>query len=115
MCGSGVDAAVAQFVLAAVTPLAIQAALTVTAELAERAADADRVRASHVERAHHAADAARRRYLAVDPTDRLVADALEADWNQRLRELADTQHDYDNARSSGVAALTDAQTERIRA
>ena len=115
MCGSGVDAAVAEFVIAAVTPLAIQAALTVTAELSERAADADRVRAGHVERAHHAADAARRRYLAVDPTNRLVADALEADWNQRLRELADTQHDYDNARRSGVAALTDAQTERIRA
>jgi len=115
MCGSGVDAAVAQFVLAAVTPLAIQAALTVTAELAERAADADRVRASHVERAHHAADAARRRYLAVDPTNRLVADALEADWNQRLRELADAQADYDQARGTGAAVLTDAQTDRIRA
>jgi DNA invertase Pin-like site-specific DNA recombinase len=113
MCGSGIDAAVAEFVLAAVTPLAIQAALTVTAELAERAADADRVRASHVERAHHAADAARRRYLAVDPTNRLVADTLEADWNHRLRELADAKNDYD--RASGVAVLTDTQTERIRA
>ncbi|PZS16715.1 MAG: hypothetical protein DLM57_09860, partial [Pseudonocardiales bacterium] len=115
MCGSGIDAAVAEFVIAAVTPLAIQAALTVTAELTERAADADRVRAAHVERAHHAADAARRRYLAVDPTNRLVADALEADWNQRLRELADAQADYDRARNNGAAALTDAQTERIRA
>jgi DNA invertase Pin-like site-specific DNA recombinase len=115
MCGSGIDAAVAEFVLAAVTPLALQAALTVSAELAERAADADRVRASHVDRAHHAADAARRRYLAVDPTNRLVADALEADWNHRLRELADAQNDYDRARGSGIAALTDTQTHRIRA
>ena len=50
-------------------------------ELTQRAAKADRIRAVHVERARHAADAARRRYLAVDPTNRLVADALEADWN----------------------------------
>lgn len=27
------------------------------------------------------ADVARRRYLAVDPNNRLVADSLEADWN----------------------------------
>ena len=46
-------------------------------ELTQRAAKADRIRAVHVERARHAADAARRRYLAVDPTNRLVADALE--------------------------------------
>ena len=115
MCGSGVDAAVAEFVLAAVTPLALQAALTVSAELAQRAADADRVRAAHVERARHTADAARRRYLAVDPTNRLVADALEADWNHRLHDLADAQTDYDRVRSSGVTQLTDAQTERVRA
>jgi pimeloyl-ACP methyl ester carboxylesterase len=113
MCGSGVDAAVAEFVLAAVTPMALQAALTVSAELADRAADADRLRASHVQRAQHAADTARRRYLAVDPTNRLVADALEADWNHRLRELTDAQDDYDSARDA--TTLTDTQAERIRA
>ena len=42
-------------------------------------------------RAEHAAEAARRRYLAVDPTNRLVADQLEADWNNKLRELADAK------------------------
>jgi DNA invertase Pin-like site-specific DNA recombinase len=115
MCGSGIDAAVAEFVLAAVTPRALQAALTVSAELAEQAADADRLRACHVERAQHAAGAARRRDQAVDPTNRLVADALEADWNHRLRELADAQDDYDRARASGNAALTPDQIDRIRA
>ena len=44
-----------------------------------------------VKRAEHAAEAARRRYLAVDPTNRLVADQLEADWNNKLRELADAK------------------------
>ena len=115
MCGSGIDAAVAEFVLAALTPMALQAALTVSAELAEQAADADRLRASHVERAQHAADAARRRYLTVDPANRLVADALEADWNHRLRELADAQDDYNQARVSGNATLSTGQIDRIRA
>jgi len=115
MAGAGIDAAVADFVLDALTPLAIQAAITVSCELADRAADADRIRATHVERARHAADAARRRYLAVDPGNRLVADALEADWNQRLRDLNDAQDDYDRARRGTSPGLSDAQTERIRA
>jgi hypothetical protein len=54
------------------TPLAVEAALTVAAELEHRAAA--------VERARYHADLARRRYLAVDPANRLVADTLEADW-----------------------------------
>jgi hypothetical protein len=66
-------------------------------------------------RRHRAADTARRRYLAVDPTNRLVADALEADWNHRLRELADAQDDYDRARANGTATLTTTQVDRIRA
>src|SRR5439155_10239438 len=32
-----------------------------------------------------------RRYLAVDPDNRLVARGLEADWDQALRTLADAE------------------------
>jgi len=42
-----------------------------------------------VERARYAAELAQRRFLRVDPENRLVADVLEADWNARLRELAE--------------------------
>jgi len=55
----------------------------------------DALRAAHVERARYHADLARRRYLAVDPANRLVADALEADWNTALRALNDAQAAYD--------------------
>ena len=88
ICGAGVDQAVAKLVLEQLTPLAIETALAVSAELTQRAAQADRIRQMGVQRAEHAAEAARRRYLAVDPTNRLVADQLEADWNNKLRELA---------------------------
>lgn len=115
VCGSGVDAAVAAFVLEALSPLALETALTVSRELAARAADADRIRAANVERARYAADAARRRYLAVDPVNRLVADTLEADWNHKLRELADAQDAYERASRAGATPLSDDQQARIRA
>jgi DNA invertase Pin-like site-specific DNA recombinase len=114
LCGAGVDHAVAALVLEQLTPLAIETALQVSEELTQRAADADRIRATGVERAQHAAEAARRRYLAVDPTNRLVADQLEADWNGKLRELKDAQDDYERAREVGNAPLSEDQQARIR-
>ena len=74
-----------------------------------------RCAASHVERARHRADLARRRYLAVDPDNRLVADSLEADWNDALRALQAAQDDYDNASAAAAATLTDEHKARIRA
>jgi DNA invertase Pin-like site-specific DNA recombinase len=114
VCGSGVDAGVAALVLEQLSPLAIEAALQVSAELVDRATEADRIRAAAVERARYAAEAARRRYLAVDPTNRLVASTLEADWNHRLRELADAQDEYERASRRGAAPLDEATQARVR-
>ena len=114
MPGAGIDAAIAGLILGTLTPLALEAALTVTGELTARAAQADQIRAAHVQRAQHAADAARRRYLAVDPANRLVADTLEADWNDKLRELADAHDDYNKACRASTS-LDDTQRDRIRA
>ena len=88
--GQGVDAAIGQLLLDTVTPLALEVALSVQTELEARAGDADRLRRQHVERAQQRAELARRRYLAVDPGNRLVADTLEADWNDALRALQAT-------------------------
>ena len=113
--GAGIDAAVAALVLQALTPLAVETALAVSTELTQRAAEADRIRATGVERARYAAETARRRYLAVDPNNRLVADALEADWNHKLRELTDSQDDYDRASQDAAVTLSGQQQKRIRA
>jgi DNA invertase Pin-like site-specific DNA recombinase len=113
--GAGVDAAVGQLLLDTLTPLALEVALTVQAELETRAAEADALRRQHVERARHRADLARRRYLAVDPDNRLVADSLEADWNDALRAQQAARDDYEKASAVAAGALTDAHTARIRA
>ncbi|MGO9148865.1 MAG: recombinase family protein, partial [Acidimicrobiales bacterium] len=112
--GATIDPAISQLLLDTVTPVALEVALKVEAELEGRAEEADALRRSHVERARHRADLARRRYLAVDPDNRLVADSLEADWNDTLRELNDANDQYQRT-ATGRVALDDAHKARIRA
>ena len=112
--GQSLDDAIGALLLATLTPLTLEVAFTVSAELEHRAEQADTLRAAHVERARHHAETARRRYLAVDPTNRLVADSLEADWNTALRALNDAQHAYDTARHANLGLLTDAQKARVQ-
>ena len=112
--GHTLDQQAGAFLISQLTPLAAEAALTVSAELEHRAADADELRAAYVERARYHADLARRRYLAVDPANRLVATTLEADWNTALRALNDAQAAYDKARTQHPGQLTEDQKARIR-
>jgi uncharacterized protein YndB with AHSA1/START domain len=74
-------------------------------EIQARLDDADRLRRLQVERAQYAADLARQRYLDVDPANRLVADALKADWDHTLRALAEAQDHYEHQRQADRAPL----------
>jgi hypothetical protein len=84
-------------------------------ELTARLDEADRLRHRQVERAQYEADLARCRYLQVDPANRLVADSLEADWNARLRALADAQEDYQRRRAADRLVVDEPQRQRILA
>ena len=65
------------------TPAAIELALEIRREIEE----ADQLRCRAVERAQIEADLAQRRFKLVDPGNRLVADTLEREWNDKLRAL----------------------------
>ena len=112
--GHSIDRAIEQLLLETVTPLALEVALTVQAELEARADEADQLRRSHVDRARQHAELARRRYLAVDPDNRLVADTLEADWNDTLRALQAAQDEYDRQTAAANAALDERRKAQIR-
>src|SRR6266508_2183212 len=112
--GGGVDHAVGELLLATISPMALEVALAVADELAARAEEADRLRRTQVERARHTAELARRRYLAVDPDNRLVAASLEADWNHALREHTRAQEDYEH-HAAQTATLTAAQRAKVLA
>ena len=86
--GVQVDQAVTEAFLAALTPAGVEAALAAAEALA---ADRDSALAQwrkEVERARYEASRAERRYMAVDPDNRLVARGLEADWEAKLAALA---------------------------
>jgi DNA invertase Pin-like site-specific DNA recombinase len=113
--GLGIDAAIGTLLLDMLTPLTLEVALAVQQELQQRLDEADRLRRQHVERARYEADLARERFLQVDPKNRLVADALEADWNDRLRALTEAQEHCEQQRQADRAVLDQQSRSRILA
>lgn len=113
--GSGVERAIGDLLLETVSPLALEVALEVEAELEARASEADALRRSHLERARERAELAQRRYLAVDPANRLVADSLEADWNEALRALEAARSEYEEQSAAEAAKLSAERKAEIRA
>ncbi len=89
--GTSIDNALGALVIDAVSPLALEVSLGVQQELHARLEQADALRRKAVERAQYDVDLARQRFMRVDPNNRLVADSLEADWNEKLRLLNDAQ------------------------
>ena len=113
--GGKVDEAVGRLLVETMTPMALELTLAVQAELEARLHEADRLRRQQVERAEHEAEHARRRYMQVDPTNRLVAASLEAEWNDRLRVLDDVRDHVERQRSADRATFDDKAKERVRA
>ena len=111
--GTEIDAAIATLVVEAVTPMALELALAVQQEIQSRLDEADRLRHRQVERAQYEADHARRRYMQVDPANRLVADSLEADWNAKLRALVDAQEEYERQRTADRLVVDEEERQRI--
>jgi Recombinase zinc beta ribbon domain/Recombinase len=110
--GRDLDRAIANLLVEVVTPETVALTLAVQDELVARAAEAARLRQLQVERAQYEAALAQRRYLRVDPENRLVADVLEAEWNAKLRALAEVreaaeqQHQQDQTRLSAAERET---------
>lgn len=113
--GSSIDAAIGDLLLEMMTPVTLEVALAVQHEIQQRLDDADRLRQQQVERARYEADLAQRRYLQVDPNNRLVADVLEADWNDKLRTLTQAQDNCEKQKQADRALLDDESRQQILA
>jgi len=59
------------------------------------------------------AELARRRYMKVDPDNRLVADTLEAEWNDKLRRHAEAADEYERRSKQQAATLSTETRQRI--
>lgn len=113
--GAGIDDAIGKLVIDSVTPMALEVALSVQQELSSRSLESDRLRKQSVERARYESDLAQRRYMQVDPENRMVADALEADWNEKLRTLQLTQEEYEKKRKSDLLLIDEEKKKEIMA
>jgi DNA invertase Pin-like site-specific DNA recombinase len=111
--GVQIDQAVAEAFLVALTPAGIQAAVAAAEQLE---ADHDAALGQwrlEVDRARYEAGLAERRYLAVDPDNRLVARGLERDWEAKLAAVAAVEAELASRQQRRPKALTPAERAAI--
>lgn len=111
--GGGVDEAVGELLINSLTPLALETALNVQEEIQSRLAEVERLRQQQLQRAQYEAEQARIRFMRVDPNNRLVADSLEGQWNQKLLVLTQVQEECEKQRQEDSAQLSRKQKEKI--
>ena len=82
--GNEVDKAIGRLLLDLMTSATLEVSLAVLEELQNRHQETDQLRRKQVERARYEVELAQQRYMLVDPNNRLVADALEGEWNESV-------------------------------
>jgi hypothetical protein len=115
LSGAAMDETIGTLLMEMVTPTALEVALQVQQELEQRKEEADGLRRQQVEQARYEAEVARSRFMQVDPNNRLVADSLEAEWNEKLRILADAQEQYERQCAASREAFSEPDRQRVLA
>ena len=65
-----------------------------------------RIYSQQVERAQYEAELAKRRYMCVDPGNRLVATELESEWNGKIHELEKLKDEYEKKKKDDLRQMT---------
>jgi hypothetical protein len=89
--GTAVDRIIAEQLLAALTPTGLELCCRAAKELERSRAGVPWYWEQRLRRARYAAQVAQRRYEAVAPTNRLVAQSLENQWEASLRQLQEQE------------------------
>jgi len=113
--GRALDEAVARLLLDAVTPMALEATLTSRSSSHAWTRPTACGRATWNEPATRPISLAAASCVSIPITACLVADSLEAEWNQKLRAVTEAQEEYERQRQNDRMTLDDAQRTRILA
>ena len=113
--GIAIDAAVTGAFLTALAPAALQACLAAAQQLEDGHDTALAQHRRQVEQARYAAAKAERRYLAVDPENRLVARGLEAGWEKALSALAEAEAELGRRQAARPKTLTEEERAAVLA
>jgi uncharacterized membrane-anchored protein YhcB (DUF1043 family) len=95
MYGQAVDDKVAELLLTKLTPEVVAQAVEVQKELDNRLDETLNYYRMRVEKCGYEANLARKRFMSVDPDNRLVALELESAWNIKLKNLDDARNELD--------------------
>jgi len=109
--GEKVDEEIGKLILEMLNPLAIKTAIKVQEELKKREIETDSFHQQQIERAGYEAEIARKRYMLVDPANRLVATELESEWNSKIRELEKLKDEYEVKKKDALKKM--AKTTRL--
>jgi len=114
VAGPGLDRFVAEQVLLALQPAALELALEATTRLEHEREALDRLWQQRRERAAYDAERAARQYHAVEPENRLVARTLERAWEEKLAVQQQLDEEYHRFVSRQPRTLTDEERAAIR-
>lgn len=96
--GTNIDRQISDILKERLTPEAVRVSVEVQKEVNRRKGEQNRYFQLQVEKARYEADLARRRFMGVDPDNRLVALELESAWNLRLSQLQEAERKYEEER-----------------
>src|SRR5262249_10040657 len=111
--GDGVDATVAHLFLEAIQPAQLAVSLATLEQIEDQARQVERQWQLRLERAQYEADLARRRFLAVEPENRLVARNLEKDWNEKLTAVEQLERERATLPAWAAPRLSPEERQRI--
>jgi hypothetical protein len=110
-----IDTAVAKRVLQVIQPNQIELALKAVEELETREKVVCRQWEMRIERSRYEAQLAERRYLEVDPSNRLVAATLESRWNTAMLKLEELKQQYAQFQEKQLNVATCEQKQQVMA
>jgi DNA invertase Pin-like site-specific DNA recombinase len=110
--GASIDAAVVEAFLAAIQPAPLDALEAVLAKQQQERAQIERHLEQQRQRGQYEAHLAQRRYQAVDPENRLVAAALEEEWEEALVTLRQSEAALEQFRQAPRAPALPPQLRR---
>jgi DNA invertase Pin-like site-specific DNA recombinase len=113
LSGRALDALVADLMLQALAPSALEVSLQTAEDLELERTELHRQWRQRLERARYEVDRARRQYDAVEPENRLVARTLERQWEAALAAEQRLMADSEQFRSRQPIPLTVAERQRI--
>jgi DNA invertase Pin-like site-specific DNA recombinase len=110
-----IDELVAQQVLRALEPAALELSLKASADVERERKRLEKHWQQRLQRVRYDAELAQHRYQAVDPENRLVAASLEKRWEELLVQQQQLQEEYDRFARETPHRFTDEESARITA